>query len=268
MAWTPGEHRARLALEVPYEDVPAHLVGPLWAWIDWNLRHTVDPAQVAIDLRRPLASGLQTYQQVDKFKSWVAGEGGASFMLDLVETLLEMSGGYNAEDLDLLLETANSAYKVRGDNHGLTMRVTGGVQEMVVEAIESAVGSAGTHLTSAWNAAYGRQHDAVKSYSEAIKAVEAALAPQVSPQNGRQTLGTMIKDVAAKPSKWKFEIADGRVEGVATVLHMMTILWDGQTSRHGAVSATRHETIEEARAAVHLAAALVQFGSSGAFAGI
>ena len=39
----------------------------------------------------------------------------------------------------------------------------------------------------------------MKAYSEAVKAAEAALAQRVTPQNGKQTLGTMIRDVAQKP---------------------------------------------------------------------
>jgi hypothetical protein len=46
---------------------------------------------------------------------------------------------------------------------------------------------------------------------------------------------------------------------------MMWMLWQGQTSRHGGLGPTRAETPDEARAAVHLAASLVQFGVSGAF---
>lgn len=41
-------------------------------------------------------------------------------------------------------------------------------------------------------------------------------------------------------------------------------LWDGQTSRHGKQTGTVPETLEAARAGVHLAAALVQWFVSGA----
>jgi hypothetical protein len=75
----------------------------------------------------------------------------------------------------------------------------------------------------------------------------------------------MIKDVSNKPSKWKFVVANANGSGVETVLQMMRTLWEGQTSRHGGPAPTRVETSDEARAAVHLAATLVQFGVSGAF---
>ncbi|MGW2779583.1 hypothetical protein ACWC4C_45180 [Streptomyces olivaceoviridis] len=47
---------------------------------------------------------------------------------------------------------------------------------------------------------------------------------------------------------------------------MMRALWEGQTSRHGAQTATVPETLDAARAGVHLAAALVQWFVSGAVA--
>jgi hypothetical protein len=44
----------------------------------------------------------------------------------------------------------------------------------------------------------------------------------------------------------------------------MRALWEGQTSRHGAQTAAVPETLEAARASVHLAATLVQWFISGA----
>ncbi|WP_206780522.1 hypothetical protein [Streptomyces sp. CB00455] len=44
----------------------------------------------------------------------------------------------------------------------------------------------------------------------------------------------------------------------------MRMLWVGQTSRYGAQSATVPETLEAARAGVHLAAARAQWFFSGA----
>ncbi|WP_187451928.1 hypothetical protein [Streptomyces parvus] len=51
---------------------------------------------------------------------------------------------------------------------------------------------------------------------------------------------------------------------VAPMESMMRALWDGQTTRHGKQTSTVPETLEAARACVHLAAALVQWFFSGA----
>ena len=134
-------------------------------------------------------------------------------------------------------------------------------------------GSASDHLTNAWNEAYGRHRDPVrsysdpvKSYSETIKAVEAALAPRVTPQNPKQTLGTMIADVRNAPQNFEFPMHDGpNSVGVEAVLAMMLQLWEGQTSRHSSTTPTRAETVDEAKTAVHVGAAVVQCGASGAF---
>lgn len=191
----------------------------------------------------------------------------SGLMLDLVEVMLEQHGydEGHARELQDLLARANSAYRVRDDWRGLEERVAPGVKELVKETIETAPGSAGDHLTNAWNEAYGRNPDPVKAYSESIKAVEAALAPLVAPQNTKQTLGTMIRDIKAKPAKWKFVIAAGNPNGVELVLNTMQTLWDGQTSRHGGLGPTQDEKPHEARAAVHMAAFLVQLGVSRAF---
>jgi hypothetical protein len=45
---------------------------------------------------------------------------------------------------------------------------------------------------------------------------------------------------------------------------MMAALWDGQTSRHGGMKPTQPETLEEAQAAVQLAACLVEWFTTGA----
>jgi len=252
--------------------VPEHLFVPLWGWLDMFLRPQADlVTKLGIEFRLPLAdTTISTKHHMDAIRRLrqIAHED-RGFMLDLVEHMLENyceAWGYFAEAPDMLegtLTLANSAYKVREDRVGLEMRTTPEVQTQVQEVVNAATGSAGDHLANAWNEAYSRTPDPVKSYSESIKAVEVALAPHVSPQNAKQTLGTMIRDLKAKPSKWKFVLPDG---GVEMVLTMMQVLWDGQTSRHGGLHDTRTETTDEAQAAVHVAAALVQYGVSGSFA--
>lgn len=127
-------------------------------------------------------------------------------------------------------------------------------------------GSPGEHLATAWSLAYGRTPDPVKAYSEAIKAVEAAGTPVISPKNHKATLGTLIRDVGATPQKWNFAIARPKGDSVEDVRQLMSLLWDGQTSRHGGIASTPPETPEAARAAVHIAATLVQFFVGKSFA--
>jgi hypothetical protein len=258
-----------------HEDVPAHLRHQLWTWtagyINLNSRGTgaQKVRDIANHMRYDFAQAPQLAVHASpeqRMRAYIERRcQEPEEQLRIIEFLLPSVHESSAKVLEDVLRLGNSAYAVSSDGKRLEMRATPEVKTQVEAVVASAAGSAGDHLANAWNEAYGREPDPVKSYSESVKSVEAALAQHVSPQNGKQTLGTMIRDVSAKPSKWKFTIADGNVGGIDTVLHMMRMLWDGQTSRDGGVNPTRDETPEEAKAAVHLAATLVEFGISAAF---
>ncbi|MFD5880105.1 hypothetical protein [Streptomyces yangpuensis] len=168
-----------------------------------------------------------------------------------------------------LLDDARAAYVIRSDGRALVRRVDPAVGAAVEEALKAADqperGSASRHLRQAMDLAYALHPDPVKAYSEAIKAVECALHDTIQPNNRRATLGTMKGELPQLKNKLRSAITspnDG--EGLETALKMMTLLWEGQTSRHGARDQTRDETPEAAKMAVHLAAALVQWFASGA----
>jgi hypothetical protein len=61
---------------------------------------------------------------------------------------------------------------------------------------------AGRSLTDAWRAIATRDPDPIEGYDKAVKAIEAAAQPVISPSNTVATLGTIIRDMKAKPSKW------------------------------------------------------------------
>lgn len=221
--WTPGRRRQQLTLETPFEGVPSHLGPPLWDWVQSVIGGTgFDPELVrgiGLELRIPLPNGANFQTRVaviNRINHYATEDDG--FFLDLIEYLLEVRLQASVWDrsepwapegaadvLERILEMGNSAYRVRHDRGGLEMRTMPEVQQHVQEAVNSS-GAAGVHLAGAWNAAYSRTPDPVKSYSESIKAVEAALASKISPKNAVQTLGTMIRDVSSKPSKWTFAI--------------------------------------------------------------
>lgn len=256
--------------------MPDHLLTPMWAWFEGMV--TDDSAtmrDLGIHLRMVLPN-VDTYagsaQAMRQFADTFSGDRG--LMLDAIEFLLERfcdttlyrHRRQEAKALENLLDSGNSLFRVKDDLTGLEMRAVPEVQQQVQAVVDSAKGSAGDHLADAWNQAYGRSNDPVKSYSESIKAVEASLAPVVSSKNLKATLGTMIGEVRSNPSLYQFAIAEGATShAVQTVLGLMQVLWEGQTSRHGGVKPTRHETVEEAQAAVHIAATLVQWATSGAF---
>ncbi|RSS57657.1 hypothetical protein EF909_16050 [Streptomyces sp. WAC01280] len=138
---------------------------------------------------------------------------------------------------------------------------------MVEAATAPSAGSAADHLATAWQAAYGRNPDPERSYSEAIKAVEAAAHAVIQPNNAKATLGTMLGEI--RNARHKFSTAipvPAAGDPIAAAEAMMRALWEGQTSRHGGQNGTVPETLEAARAGVHLAAALVQWFVSGVVA--
>ncbi|MER5201161.1 hypothetical protein ACWD3J_47345 [Streptomyces sp. NPDC002755] len=172
-------------------------------------------------------------------------------------------------ELQQLLDDGRSAYTLRTDKAGLRQRVDPTVEALADAAAtragqEPARGSAGAHLKRAWTAAYALHPDPVRAYSEAIKAVEAAAQATVEPKNSRATLGSMIKVMENTQDRWVVGIgSEPGSAGAETVMRMMRLLWTGQTSRHGGSHPTRDETVPEARAAVHLAVALLNFFIDG-----
>lgn len=162
--------------------------------------------------------------------------------------------------LEKILRLGGSLWRVVGDH--LEARVEDAVREAVERAKkETAATSAATHLNSAWLACYGRNPNPGLAYSEAIKAVEAAAAPAISPKDLKATLGTMLGQLRPTTALWRFAIAPHTMD---RVINAMEILWDGQTDRHGGNRPTAEITQEAAQAAVLLAATLVHWFATGA----
>ncbi len=265
-SWRPGQRDVERALEEPYEEVPRHLATPLWSWIKGQL--DVERLWIiAIHLRLSISDPRDYFHGLElpiaELSTLVDEQ--PTLMLDLIEELLPLTGNtYGAAaNLEAVLAIGNSAYAVRSDNKGLEMRVLPEAKLNVEKAVAAAdkKGSVGEHLTNAWNAAYGRTPDPVKAYSEAIKAVEGAAAPVISPNDLKATLGKLIGQLNTHASAYQLAVSNA---AVSTVVANMQLLWAGQTSRHGQVGPTVLETVDAAQAAVHLSATLAQWFQSGA----
>ncbi|MFB7672659.1 hypothetical protein ACFC26_14740 [Kitasatospora purpeofusca] len=221
-----------------------------------------------LDLMPVAAKVAVPYQQ-----ALLAGEATKPGMLLTMGAHLTLLVGeqriVDRQPLQQLLDDARSCYTVRADGRALVARIDPAAARTLRAAVESAEqperGSASEHLNEAITKAYALVPDPVKAYSEAIKAVESAAHATMQPNHARATLGTMVTFLPqiAHTLVFNIEGADPQ-DGVEMVRRMMKLLWDGQTSRHGKRLPTRKETSEEARAAVHLAAVLVQYFSSGA----
>ncbi|MEB7447280.1 hypothetical protein [Arthrobacter koreensis] len=144
----------------------------------------------------------------------------------------------------------------------LSKRVSDGVTASVQEAL-SASDAASVKLQEAWMDAYGANPRASVAYHNAVVAVETA-ALSVIPAGGPEpTLANLFSILEADVPKWRLVFRDSeKAPGAKTLAAMLRTLWRGHASRHGRPEYT-DASLEEARAAVILAATLVQWLTSG-----
>lgn len=186
--------------------------------------------------------------------------------LQLVDYLLSKNQG-SFSSLTTVLTEAGSAWTV-GERYpgvsGLVARVPEGVQD-AVDLIRTK-GQAGRRLSEAWGSAFGINPNATAAYSAAVKAVEDAAIPVISPKDGDATLGKLIGQMS---SGGKFNLPNLREHSDATshdvLVSMMRLLWTGQHDRHGGPSSVGvpNVTQDEAESAVILAVTLVGWFETG-----
>lgn len=128
--------------------------------------------------------------------------------------------------------------------------------KQAVTDIRSVSQRAGDFLINAWTAVASRNPDPARGYENAVWAIEAAAQPIVSPANGKATLGTIIRDLEAKPEKWTFALGD-----LDIVIALARRIWTTQL-RHG-TQERDPPTEEEADAVVHMAIPLVRYFAGG-----
>jgi hypothetical protein len=182
-------------------------------------------------------------------------------------------------DLDQRLIDCGSAWTVDPDAAGLYRRT----DETAIRARELAEASARSagrptsaqHLANAWRKTYGINPEPTDAYGDAVKAVEAAACPVVldrAAANGTATIYRVRDHLRDAGHRWTFTLVNDSSSpagtgSIDTVLAMINRLLSGQTGRHdvdGNTVSNRPSTIEEAQAAVHLAAVLVQWFTTNA----
>jgi hypothetical protein len=267
--------------------VPRWLRSSLWSWVTGQLRFKEDFLRIERTFRTELwATRSGRDGALAELQEQVSHD--QELFLDVVDFLLsgfdpqrhaiDETGFYEPSQdvqdvlaLTRMLSEAGSLWKVAAisDRHfGLVRRMPQEV-EAAAEQVMGKGDKAAQHLRLAWHAVYGRQPDPSKGYREAIKAVEAAAIPVVCPANPRATLGRVINDLRAKPSKWvvdlKHPTPDRQVE---TVADMLDLIWKGQSDRHGDPDPAAPISVsqEQAEAAVHLAVTVVQWFTMGVIA--
>lgn len=264
--------------------MPDHLEQPLREWIYKGLG-AVGAQQVALRLEIQIRPD---WTPRGDYAWWLANAVDPGRLLDVIDAILGAGGPWPVPDplsppfgddpgpysmrleLEVMLAGGRSAYRVSDTGDGLTARVSHASTKAFRSAMTSSsqapnVGSAAELLKIAWDALYALHSDAPKAYRHAIAAVEAAAHGIIQPKHSTATLGSMLGQLRSQPHQCTLAIPGPSGTGdIAPLIGMLTLLWEGQTSRHGGQAPTRMETREEAEMAVLLAVTLVHWFTTGA----
>ena len=170
-----------------------------------------------------------------------------------------------AHPLETMLSDGGSAWTTirwNGSHARLTKRVSDGVQEAARSVLEAS-DAASRKLQEAWLDAYGANPRASVAYNHAVIAVEIAALSVIPTGKTEPTLASTFSILEAETPSWRLVFRDSdKAPGAKSLATMLRTLWRGQESRHGRPDYA-DATLEEARAAVILAATLVQWFTSG-----
>jgi hypothetical protein len=175
-----------------------------------------------------------------------------------------------AIEIETLLREGHSIWKVSDDKTSLERRQDATVTKSAHQATESARSTgrpaSAARLEGAWTATYGLHPEPSKAFGQAILAVEAVAVPAIVPNHVNATLGHVLGQLKNQGHLYELAIVDksGALSSVDAVTALISLLWEGHTDRHEGNRPALPITQEAAEMAVHAAAVLVQWFSSGA----
>ena len=266
---TPREGRS---VEGPYEGVPAHLRRQVIKWLKPYLGAS-DPRPYVSDPRPGMVDTLALSLRIgsESDGSRLGDEilraciDDQEYCLDVIHLVLQL----HSKDVDLLealLAFGGSAWTAT--ETGLRRRVDPSAAAAFERAREPA-DIASTELTEAWNKAYGRHPDPSDAWDHAIKAVEALLIPVVVPSQDGPHLGHVMGQLDKQGERWNTLLRFNQTvppvtpptTPVQALVGMLRLLYPNPDRHTG--SHHRVPTLEEARAVVQLAVAIVQWARDG-----
>ncbi|GAA1659526.1 hypothetical protein [Microbacterium flavum] len=258
------------------ELIPASLRAPVLAWIRMQLRPTGAYAHIDMSRVHDLQSALQIdfrlqkrYVEADDMLSTITQKGD-QFIARVVDYFLSYYTtdhlGRAPSEVDSLrrhFDNAASSAEIALQNgvFRLRRRTTDGIEELAEASAQSTSVLAGQHLRKGWVEAYALSPNTSLVMSEAIKAVEAAAHPVVSPKATKVRLG-MITQAIKDQTGWTLAFPnrdDGHPDHKAVLVGMLETLIVAQADRHGGAS----PSVLEAQGHVQLASILVQWFSTG-----
>jgi hypothetical protein len=263
--------------EGPFEGIPDWLWSAFLGWLTDLFRVRVDYGEQVWDtnalrsLEQFMRTSFDWSLNNSPLQSLLANcRADQEFALDVADWCLANleTARSTAPFLDRSLSNSGSVWRVDVDENDFLQlqRRVDGIVTSAVKSAAKAGSKSQVHLRQAWSNVYGHSGDPSVAYREAVKAVEAAAIPVVSPANSSATLGTIIADMKAKPAKWKCALQPaGDLHAIEQVIGILSLLWKSQLDRHGHPDPTApiSANASEAEAALHLAAALVHMFDSG-----
>jgi hypothetical protein len=280
--WAPlFEREDPNAAPVLFEGVPDHLDAPLRRWLHTMLFEGQHAERVGLRLRlQPaLEYGVDRLSMIDT----LTRSTDSTTLLKAVDAALHLHPAWaftnvrasspkarmqgqlveSIRSLHELLLDGGSAYRVAPNGQGLEQRVDATATAAADLARETARQAkrpeAAQDLSDAWAATYGLHPDPSNAYRLAIRAVEDAAVPVVTPQNAKATLGTVLAHLRDAPHKWHLDMSPD----IDPLVGTLTLLWTRQTDRHAGQADLARVDQDAAEMAVHLAATLVQWFAAG-----
>lgn len=267
-----------------HDGVPPWIARSLLTWVSYQIDYHDQYTPRATEehlrelervLRHPLDWGSGERSASGSLRALFAADG-EIFLSATDHLLANLSHVYDDEEerargeLATILREAGSVWEVtwHGDRHHpfLSRRVLPEAEGVFNAAIAPG-DRAADYLRQSWERAFGRDANPDGAYRDAVRALEAVLKPTVSPDNTAATLGTIIRDIRAKPSKFAVRLEPTVGNPVEIFASEFQMLWTAELDRHGTDDETKplNVSIEQARDAAVRAAALIQVVRSGGF---
>ena len=174
------------------------------------------------------------------------------------------------DSLEGLLTSGNSAWTVDPTVRGLVRRL-GAEEQSTFEAATAVDDPATAYLREAWEAAWGTNPNGETAHDKAIKALEAAFRPVVTPKSPGAKLNTIADHLRDGAKKWNARMEsvvpwtqkdEERYGGVRLVETAVRTVF-AANYRHAGVDGHAANDLDDGRDAVTLAAALIALQRRG-----
>jgi hypothetical protein len=255
------------------DGIPEYLHAPLQYWLEGVCGYrSAQGMQEQLMLQIALRAQIRLQRAISNPVGTMHNLIGAALQdpeggLNVLDAVLSLTLGH-AVALKQILTDGGSAWTVANDGKSLERRVDTATAKSYAAATAPA-DAASSELGEAWRQAYGRQPNPSDAWDHSIKAVETVLVPIVTPNNPKATLGNVLGEVKASPSKLKFvlQTSPGQtITNVQTVEAMLRLMWPNP-DRHGGASGTgRTPTLSEAQAVLQIAITIVNWVRAGVLA--